>query len=438
MTYGDYLQTKPPPSFRAYDALVVAQDRFHSRLNVPPGALPKFLAMPVNAHARAQTARGRFPLIIYCDGLDGDTISQFVLNEYLASYGFIVATVPIVGRSLATPSQTRTQTDLETTIRDMEYSWSVLRFKSNVDPTKLAVMGHSLGAVEALLFAMRNPDVSAVVGLDGTYGFTPEVLTGFYDYEPMRMAAALLDLRRAQKNTGPSAFALDMSAVESLHFSPRTIITLTGMYHTDFTTFGILAKEFNFPPFADRNYAIGSLGYQSVCRIVRDYLEAQLNSDPVARLQLQTDTASAPGGLSRMIAALRLPPNPDQFVDIAVQNGIDAAKAIVEDYKRKAPDFVIVKESTFNSLGYMLLAQKQFARAIAALEIDAFVYPSSANIADSLGDMYAGAGQVRNARQAYLHALELLPADKEQDASGKTDLRQTLLQAIQKLGPASP
>src|SRR5271154_1072684 len=35
----------------------------------------------------------------------------------------------------------------------------------------LAVIGHSVGAIEAVILGLRNADVSAVIALDGTYGF---------------------------------------------------------------------------------------------------------------------------------------------------------------------------------------------------------------------------------------------------------------------------
>lgn len=433
MVYRGYVDAAGPQSFKRYDALIRAQDLLHSKLNVRKGVLPQFLATPVNAYANAVPLKSRFPLVLYFDGLQGDTVSQVVLNEYLASYGFVVATIPIVGQDAATPAQTNTQAGLETTIRDMEFAWSILRFEPEVDASKVAVMGHSLGAVEAILFAMQNGDVSAVVGLDGTYGFTPDVLTNFYAYDPMRMSAAFLDLRRAQKDTGPSAFVLDLSAVNWLYFSDRTLVTLKGMYHTDFTDFGILAKIFDFPPFADRNYTIGSLGYQSVCRIVLDYLEMQIIRRPAAGSQFDADVASAPGGAARTIAALQLPPSPQQMVEVARKKGLTAATQLVQYYRINAPKSPVVNESVYNSLGYTLLAEKDFAGAIAALEIDSFAYPHSSNIADSLGDMYAGAGQYDKARQAYLRALALLPADSEQNAAGKRDLKQTLLQAIKGL-----
>jgi dienelactone hydrolase len=428
MTYGDYVLGDPPVAYKAYDALVRAHDLVHSRLNVPIGALPKFLATPVNAYFEAVPEAGRFPLVIYCDGLDGDTVSNVVLAEYLASNGFVVATIPIVGPDSDHSAQTRTAHDLETTVRDLEFVWHTLRSMPNVDQANLSVMGHSLGAVEAVLFATRNGDVSKVVGLDGTYGFAGAtgVLTGFYDYDPMHMAAALLDLRREQTNSGPSAFVLDLSAVNAMHFSPRTLVTLKGMYHTDFTDFGILAKLFHFPPFADRNYDLGSAGYQSVSQIVRDFLQSDA-------ARLDTDVAAAPGGAVRRLGAVPLPPTPREMVSIASVKGLQAAKDIIARYKRDVPDDVIVDEANYDALGYTLLDQKRYGDAILALQIDTYVYPQSANLADSLGDMYAGAGETMKARDAYRHGLDLLSDDPELNAAGKDDMKLTLLQAMAKL-----
>jgi dienelactone hydrolase len=436
MTFGDYIGGNPPPAFKAYDALVSQQDRFHSRLNVPKGRLADLLGTPVNAFKDAQSLADKFPLVIYCDGLNGDTVSNIVLAEYLASHGFVVATVPVTGTGLATPVQKPDQSGLETTVRDLEFAWGVLRNDPGVDQARVAVMGHSMGGVEALLFAMRNGNVSAVVGLDGTYGFAEakNTLTGFYGYDPARMAAPLLDLRRAEKDSGPSAFKMDLAAIQRFYYSPRSFVTLTGMYHTDFTDFGILAKLFGFPPFADRNYKTGSLGYQSVCRIVLDYLENVLKQDGGARVRLAKDVAAAPGGQMRFAKAIPLPPTPEEMIAIASKQGLDAAKAIIGRYRRDASGDVIVNEADYDALGYALLEQHRLREAVLALAIDTYVYPGSANLADSLGDMYAGAGEKDKALAAYRHGLDLLPNDAEQSADGKKEMKTTLLQAIAKVG----
>jgi hypothetical protein len=59
-------------------------------------------------------------------------------------------------------------------------------------------MGHSVGAIEAVILGLRNANVSAVIALDGTYGSEglSTVLTHSYGYKPEMMRAAFLDLRQ--------------------------------------------------------------------------------------------------------------------------------------------------------------------------------------------------------------------------------------------------
>ena len=81
--------------------------------------------------------------------------------------------------------------DLEASVRDMEFVLGLLRVETHADLTRLSVMGHSLGGVEAAIFAMRNGNVPAVVGLaTGTYGFkgSTRVLTSLLRVRSMEHA----------------------------------------------------------------------------------------------------------------------------------------------------------------------------------------------------------------------------------------------------------
>jgi pimeloyl-ACP methyl ester carboxylesterase len=170
------------------------------------------------------------------------------MAEYLASHGYIVASISLIGPSDEETLQSRTSQDLETSVRDMEFAWSVLQDEPNVDRTRLAVMGHSVGAIEAVILGMRNADVSAVIGLDGTYGFEglSSALTNSYAYEPGKLRAAFLDLRRARGAQGNEP--LDLSAVESFRHADRTFITIDKMHHSDFTSLAMIGAYFHTPP----------------------------------------------------------------------------------------------------------------------------------------------------------------------------------------------
>ena len=440
MRYGAYVDIKAPPEFAAYNAIVTARDLLISGLNVPKGSLPALLETPVNAQADATPASGRFPLILYCGGLGAATVDNITLAEVLASYGFVVATVPMFGPSEVETGQVRNQIDIETTVRDLEFAAAFLQSLPDVDPAKLGVVGHSLGAVDAVLFGMRNQNVSAVVGLDGTYGFrgATTVLTGFYGFDLKQMHAALLDLRRTETKIGPSAFELDLSAVRSLHYAERTYVGLPTMFHADFTEFGVLARTFGFPPFADpngRTYETAYRGYQSAVKITLAFLQANVNSEQQAAKRLRHEVSVLPGASFAHEPALAPAPNAEELLAIARDRGLAAALAIVDRYQREAPGDTIVGEAAYNAQGYDLSARARHADAINALLIAIHVHPASANLADTLGDIYRAAGRPGDSRKAYLHALELLPNDPGQNDAGKAELKAEIEGALRQLPP---
>lgn len=441
MRYEDYISLPAPKEFGDLSAILERHDRAIAGLSVPPDQLSALLATPVGAYADAPPAAGRFPLILHFGGLDDTaTINLFVMAEFLASHGYVVATVPLLGPTNEQASQARTPTDIETTVRDMEFAWSLLRSQPGVDETKLGVTGHSLGGIEALLFAMRNANVSAVVGLDGTYGFAgaTKVLTDFYGYAPQRMRAAFLDLRKAE---GEQDTVLDMSAVQALLYSDRTLITVRKMHHSDFTSFAMVAQEFhlgNTPGYVDKSgwtRETGYRGYQIVCGMVRDFFDDKLKGDRGGGERLAADVSRADGGALKRESGIEPPPSPKEFTALIARSGFDSATAVVERYRREVPVETIVNESIFNSLGYSLIGEKRFAEAVGVLRLVAYVYPQSANAEDSLGDAYLAAGRKDEARAAYRKALELVAADSRFDAEAKKSFAKDEQSKIEQLKP---
>src|SRR5262249_25535570 len=156
--------------------------------------------------------------------------------------------------------------------RDLEFAWSVVRDDPRVDPTRLAAVGHSLGGTIALLIAMRNPNVVAAVGLDGTYGFAGKDADAFEaQYAPSRfdVGAAILDLRRKDA-------AADLRAVRGFRHADRYFLTMPDMFHGTFTSFEMGAYVFHLaPPETVRpgwTQAIGAERYQQVCSGVLEFL----------------------------------------------------------------------------------------------------------------------------------------------------------------------
>src|SRR5947208_3517765 len=64
----------------------------------------KLCSTPVAAVRNARPASGRFPLVLYAGGLGSRADANVELGEYLASHGYITATVAQLGPSAEEPT----------------------------------------------------------------------------------------------------------------------------------------------------------------------------------------------------------------------------------------------------------------------------------------------------------------------------------------------
>lgn len=425
MHFGDYVDQNAPENFGALNNIMRQRSRDDAPGAVPSAELPSLRSAEMNAYRDAPSAKGAFPAVLYFGGLNGPINSNVILAEYLASHGYVVASISLLGPSDEQAFQSRTADDLESSVRDMEFASSVLQTERNIDKTKLAVMGHSVGAVEAAILGLRNADVSAVIALDGTYGFQglSSVLTHSYGYAPEKMRAAFLDLRRAQGAQGDEP--LDLSVVESFRHSDRTLITMEKMHHSDFTSFAMVGAQFHAPlptdyPLKGWSRATGRAGYQEACKIVFSFLDAKLKSDSNALGEIDLHAKQSEGISVKHLAAVPAAPSPLEAAALAGTNGLEATeRAFVascgEDNLSSCMD-----ENRFNSWGYNLLGKQRPKEALAVFQLNAWAHPQSANAQDSLADGYLSINDKESARAAVQQAVSLAPADQTLDTAAKS------------------
>lgn len=437
----DYVHVSSPQNFAEANAALERRDRRILAGMVPPEEFQSLLDTKMAAVAHAPAARGPFPVVLYSGGINPYTLSNAIMAEFLASHGYIVVAVPSLGQTNHQPDQVYSPIEMEASVRDLEFAWSLMREQPHVNDAKLAVFGHSLGGTVAMIFAMRNANVAAVAGLDGTYGFDDgpsfgtKTLTEFYGYAPQKMRAAVLDIHRSDYTT------LDLSAVHAFHHSDRYLITLAKILHADFTTFAAIKQAFHIPPpdyvTSDSGYTteVGYQGFQRTCRIVRDFFEAKLKGDPSGIERLTADVRQAAGAVMTHKNALPTPPSAHEFVALIADKGFDAAVQIVERFRRDAPGVIVVDQRVFNRLGYNLIAEKRFAEAIGVLRLVSYVYPKSWNAADSLGDAYITAGQKEEGRAAYQRAINLAAADPDIDPDRRKSIIKDEQTKLEKLKP---
>jgi pimeloyl-ACP methyl ester carboxylesterase len=305
MTHEDYLHYEGPPDFRTLNDALERSDRASwigdlAEL-VPDGraTAARLFASPEAARLGATAADGRFPVVLYASGKGGRSDSNAELGEYLASHGYVVATVPRLGPSPLDLELGSSPAEVSIQERDLAFAWTVVRALSFADASTLATAGHSAGGIVALQFAMLHPEVKAVVGLDGSYGMSlakrRNSAIHFPSFEPARLAAALLDLRRA---SGVQGAFLDPTVVDALRRSDRWVAVFARMYHGDFTEFAPIAIRLDLPWKAKadgRTRESGLEGNQHAYRSILAFLDATLRGVPDGLERMSSELRSAAG-----------------------------------------------------------------------------------------------------------------------------------------------
>ena len=294
MTYGDYFHYDGPADFRALNDTLEKTDRESWRSDLmeiaPNGGdlVSRLFATRVAAHRDAKPAAGPFPVLLYAAGKNSRADANVELGEYLASHGYIVATVPQLGPSEANIELGSSPEEIRIHEQDLDFAWGILRNLPWVEATRLAIAGHSAGGEVAIQYGMDHPGVAAVIGLDGSYGMygeeqsaknTRSRANGFPEFAPTRFTAPLLDMRRAN---GVQGATLDSSVVAALRASDRYVVTIPRMYHGDFTEWAPIAVFLGVPwkTTADgRTRLTGLEGNEHAYRALLDFLDATVRHD---------------------------------------------------------------------------------------------------------------------------------------------------------------
>jgi dienelactone hydrolase len=423
MTFRNYVDQTAPPELAQLNELMSARNWHSAHSAVPAEQLSAMLSIPMRASAQGRAVRQSFPLVLYVGGLNAEINSNAVLAELLASHGYVVASVSLIGATNERSAQGRSAADFEATVRDMEFALATLKESSNADVTRLAVVGHSLGAIDALIFALRNSNVKAAIGLDGTYGFrgSAQLLTDSYGYDPRRMRASVLDLRRAQ---GEQSADVDLTPLLSFRYAGRTLINMTNMHHSDFTSFAMIADAFQVPirsEYVNTGWAraTAARGYEHTCRIVLAFLNENVKREAGGSEEFQRTIERVQGINLRHLTADPVPPSPRECAAMGSTSSLDQIKALFEKGCRDQPMSACVDADSFNSYGYDLLGQQRGRDALLLFEIVAWAHPGSANAQDSLADGYLAIGDKHRAREAIREAIELVPTDNAISESSK-------------------
>ncbi len=169
---------------RAYLEGSTVSDAIAAQVGLPGFLLDGVVQGRTNAVEDAPRADGAFPVVLFSPGLGGVRTQNSAWAEDLASHGYVVASVdhPYDSAAVVLTDGTVISSTLEATgddeadqrvaddlagIRADDLISTLDRLETHLDVDGVVTAGHSLGGAAAILAAVRDERVDAVVNLDG-------------------------------------------------------------------------------------------------------------------------------------------------------------------------------------------------------------------------------------------------------------------------------
>jgi tetratricopeptide (TPR) repeat protein len=403
VVFSDYAFS-PPENHDFYQFLSAVQNRevawLHRILMNNQTAVLEILGTDMNAVRNAAAAGGTYPLLIYACDFDRGVGENAVLCEYLASYGYVIASCHSLGA--ASVRSQPTAASLEAMVGDMEYLIGALHGHDMVEPGRLGVIGNGGGGLAALLLQMRNYNIDAVVTLDTGVAEEglQEILTTNPYYDIERMTAPLLSVFSRPSETGETAG--EPGPGDAFRYADRYTLGFGGGRGLDFATYGLFVPVL-MPP-SGGEPPVGPINYARMCEHALMFLDDKLkDTDGAPGLQFGPEVV--------FIEAEERPPTQEEYLSILNSGNVETAIEIYEKFTALDPDLVLFPEANMNYAGYRMLQGGRTAEAVALLKMNAETYPQSANCWDSLAEAYMANGDNDLALQCVETLIETLPDD---------------------------
>ncbi len=295
LRYGDYVglsgrERRPEGADAAAEAKALADYRaLLGSHGVSAVAVDPWLQSPMRAVREAPVASGRFPLVLVAQGNFHSLHHQAVLCEYLASHGYLVATLP---SPMRLDGPLKADADVlraaQAQAADLAFARAALERTAPVDAEAgLSLVGHSFGARAAFLLALSEPRerVAALVSLDGGIANASgrDWLKGLRGFRPARFSAPLLHLYQE----GDETVQPDFTLLQALVGSERTRVRVRGMRHADFSSLGPASAL--APELSAGGAGTGARGYTASALLTLRFLDAQLRRSAEAPGRLTQD-----------------------------------------------------------------------------------------------------------------------------------------------------
>jgi dienelactone hydrolase len=417
ITYGDYVRLKFNADQFGRNAAEInaaaATWRKEADNNNSADQAAADMAHKMWAVRDAKPATGKFPVVIYAPSFGAHSTENADLCEYLASHGYVVIASPSMG------ARSRGMTDdlegIETQAADIAFLIGYAHTLPQADTSKLAVAGYSWGGISNVFVAARDRRIKALVNLDGSVRYWPDLVAQAKYVEPSRVAIPMLylaqrprSLEEVDKRGKPA-----ISFLNDMKYSDLYTVTLQPMEH-----FAFASEALRFVPskrFDEYSPAEVSQAHGWMARYVLQFLNAYLLEEAPAKTFLSNTPKQngVPAHMLTVVANLSQGPAPtlEMLAAEAAKNDFSNVQELYAAMRKREAKFE-VPEPTLNEWGYKLLASGNKPGAIAILKMATSLHPESGNAYDSLAEAYEANQDKGQAIENYQRALKLDPKNQ--------------------------
>lgn len=437
MTFGDYFRTA------AYDwgtnpQHVTYLEKYFRDGYKSSGANPSFPQLinedrlqkifntTIPSIQNAAPDKGNFPLVLHSH-VNG-VLYQSVMMEYLASHGYVVASISQYNTSPAFYGRGEDgDAALINYTEDLALALSTIVNTANVDSKKIAMIG--MMANVGLSLQMRGRPLQAIACLDCAWPWNDSKKTTqmpFYNEKKIRIP--ILEITNTEFGT-PNNF------LDSLPFSERYRFKFSKLLHADF---------YPLPKVTDYNRSKEYVNHEYILLSTLHFLNAVLKNDPDGRAFLnnaETEKAIPRNLLSINYMPAQKPiPTEEEFltwlrygemekVNIALKE--NAAQAIASKDNFFFTTFFLAVDNTpyafdalklyasihaddkrmemvFSRLGESFLREKKLKEAIELYSLFTLKFLDSPFAFDRLAEAYQNSGDKENMKTASQRVLDLL------------------------------
>ena len=339
----------------------------------------------------APVANGSFPVIIYGAGGQGESFENSCLFEYLASHGYFVLASPAVG-----PFEHKTTVDavgLEAEARDMEFLIAQAQQFTEADLTRLGVTGWSWGGLSAMLVQMRNPNVDAVLSLDGSIAMHEDKIqtTAFFSPQRVRVPVMFMSTRRNVPRVE--------SFIKKVNYADIFLLSFNEITHSDFSDYGFIAR--NFAASLNDSDAKKKQIYELINRYALQFFNAFLKGEASGKEFLaQSSPQNDLLAITRK-TTLPLPPTQEEFFEMIREKGFEPAYQIYQEVKKRDADYQIFEPFEITVLADRLFKAGREEDAIKAAKLRVEAYPDDYLSYEWVANLYFKQKDWKNALQYY-------------------------------------